>query len=421
MSADLDLVRERAGIREEDVYDFDMYRDPELVADPYARIERLLKEAPRVFWTPRNAGHWMVIGYPAIFEASRDPDRFSNNSPQMLASGDQTGGGYLNGRRIPAPYPSCLDKPLHDKFRGPLQKVFSPSAVIALKNNVVRLAEQIIADLVPQGHCDGVSEIAEQLPIIFFLQMLGLPIERRAEFREVMNKFLSPPDAKTPQERDVEMAHRVWMVLDVMKESVLACRDHPSDNIISMLWQLEIDGEKLTYEHMENYGIILFTAGLDTVTNGMAHGMRHLAMDQALQHKLRQDPALIPAATEELLRRYTFATPWRIVARDTEFYGRTMKRGDKIVLYLPTANIDEAVFEKPFEFNLERENKTHIAFGAGPHRCLASHLARVELQVLYETLLKLMPQFEIDPARRVSFSPGHVIGVSSLPLRWQLA
>jgi cytochrome P450 len=141
-------------------------------------------------------------------------------------------------------------------------------------------------------------------------------------------------------------------------------------------------------------------------------------MNPDLQDRLRADPSLIVEAAEELLRRYTFTIPMRRIAQDTELGGWPMKTGEWLALYLPGADLDAREFEAPETFDLSRENKVHIAFGAGVHRCLGAHLARVELQVLYQQMLTRLPPFRLDPDRPATFHSGNIIAFDSLPIRW---
>jgi cytochrome P450 len=203
-----------------------------------------------------------------------------------------------------------------------------------------------------------------------------------------------------------------------MMDEIIARRDDPRDDIISMLWATEIDGEPMTLELMEDYCGLLFLAGLDTVINAMAHGMRHLATHPALQAELRARPDKIVEATEELLRRYSITAPIRRAKADIELAGRMVKEDDLIVTYLSAADLDPREFPEPQKFDLDRENKNHLIFGAGPHRCLGSHLARIELQALYQVVLAGLPEFRPDPDKRPVFHAGNMLAVSSLPLRW---
>jgi cytochrome P450 len=174
----------------------------------------------------------------------------------------------------------------------------------------------------------------------------------------------------------------------------------------------------MTLEVMEDFGVLLFLAGLDTVINAMGHAVRHMAVHPDLQARLRADPSLIPEAVEEMLRRYSFVTLTRRAAHDMEFCGWRLKENDRVFFSLAGAGLDPAHWSAPEVFDLAREDKAHIAFGAGPHRCLGSHLARLELKVLYEELLQRLPTFRLDPERPAAFRAGNVLAVETLPIRW---
>lgn len=395
------------------VYDFDMRFDPALLANPHERVRELVRDAPPVFWTPRNGGRWIATGHAAVFQAARDPEHFSSTympREKMLAMLAMMPKGTP---RIPQSVPITLDPPEHAKYRAPLQQSFSPKAVKAREESVRELANDLIDAVIGKGHCDFIPAIAEPLPVKVFLRMMGLPEARLGEFRDLVHEFLAKTLANP-----MEGASMSRKVADAMLGEIMARKNVPRDDLISLLWQTEIDGKPMTLELMEDYAVLLFVAGLDTVINGMGFGIRHLAMDSELQDQLRANPDLIPDAAEELLRRYTFTIPMRRVAKDVELGGWTLKTGDWLALYLPGADLDRRVFDAPERFDLNRENNAHIAFGAGVHRCLGSHLARVELQVLYTQILSRLPKFRLDPDKPVKFHAGNIIAVDSLPLRW---
>lgn len=397
------------------VYDFDMFHDPALVVDPHQRILDLVKNAPPVFWTPRNGGHWMLLSYAANFNAARDTESFSNEfipRAEMAAMKAKLPPGMPH---IPQPIPINVDPPEHSKYRAPLQRVFSPKSIMAIKDSITALAAELIDGVKDRGRCEFMKEIAEPLPVQVFLKMLGLPLDRQEEYRAIVAEHLSDP---SPDPKAT--IPKLQRIAASMHDAFLARRDNPQDDIISLLWKIEIDGKPTTLEDMENYGVLLFIAGLDTVMNGIGHGVRHLALNPGLQEELRANPKSIPEATEELLRRYTFTVPPRMVAKDLEFEGVRMKARERAMLFLPAADLDAKEFAHSETFDLSRENKVHIAFNAGPHRCLGSHLARVELQVLYEVLMARLPKFRLDPQHPPTFHCGHVIGVDSLHLLWDV-
>jgi cytochrome P450 len=395
------------------VFDFDYFRDEGLFSDPHERILRLVHEAPPLMWTPRNGGHWIALGYEEAFRILREPETFSSSLMQT-GSAEGFGAAFLpDGRRIPLMTPIMMDPPEHTRLRAPLQKTFSPKTVMALKREIEALAVSLVDAMAPLGHADFVSAVTEPLPVRMFLRMMGLPDDRIAEFRAMVREVFEP---RGGDERDELL--RMRRIADAMADQILARREDPRDDIISLLWKVEVDGRPMTLELMEDYCCLLFIAGLDTVINAMTYGIRHLALHPELQARLRAEPEQIVEATEELLRRYSFTGPVRRVTRDTELSGCTMKAGDLIFVYLAAVDLDPREFPSPERFDLERENKNHLIFGAGPHRCLGSHLARLELQTLYQVVLERLPEFRPDPNRRAVYHPGNVLSVSSLPLRW---
>ncbi|MBB6253330.1 cytochrome P450 [Nitrospirillum iridis] len=395
------------------VFDFDMFHDPEYLADPHRRILEMAGKVPAVFWTPRNGGHWMLMSHAANFEASRDPETFSSEIVPRAQIKAMMAALPPGAPRIPQPVPINVDPPEHGQYRVPLQGAFSPKSMLALKDGIRALAAELIEKIKPQGSAEFMAEVAEPLPVQVFLKIFGLPLERQAEYRALVKDHLS-----AGQNDPREMARRLVKVTAVMRDTVLERKLNPRDDLISLLWQANIGGEPTTIEDMENYCVLLFLAGLDTVMNGMGHGVRHLAVDLDLQRKLRESPKLIAEAAEELLRRYTFTVPPRRVTKDHEFHGVTLKANERVMLFLPAADLDPKEFEGPERYDLDRENKVHIAFGTGPHRCLGSHLARIELQVLYEELLARLPEFRLDPAKPVRYHGGHVVGPDALWLLW---
>jgi len=405
-------VPQPAHVPDAAVYDFDMYLDPALLRDPHERVRELLRDAPPVFWTPCNFGHWVVTGYAENYIVSRDTTNFTSE----IMKGEQAAAMLAalppDFGHIPTAVPINLDPPAHTIYRAPLQAAFSPKAMLARKEEVRALANQLIDAVIGQGHCDFVPEIAEQLPVQVFLKMLGLPLERSAEFRGLVHEFMAP------MQQPFDAIFRMRKVADAMKSEIEARRTAPKDDILSLLWRAEIEGRPMTYELMEDYAVLLFIAGLDTVINGMGFGIRHLALNPDFQNKLRDNPKLIAEAAEELLRRYTFTVPMRRIAKDTKLAGWTLKEDERLLIFLPGADLDPREFKNPEAFDLERENKVHIAFGAGPHRCLGSHLARIELQVLYEQMLARLPEFRLDDSKPVRFHSGNIIAIDSLPLRW---
>ena len=174
MNAASEITPTPAHIPPEAVYDFDFRFDPGLLADPHERLRELLRVAPPVFWTPRNGGRWIVMGYPEIFEASRNPKRFSSSYVPREHLAAMAAMMPTGADRIPQATPITMDPPEHARFRGPLQKTFSPRAAMNQIEDIRALCNQLIDKVVDQGHCDFIPAIAEPLPVTIFLKMMGL-------------------------------------------------------------------------------------------------------------------------------------------------------------------------------------------------------------------------------------------------------
>ena len=398
------------------VYDFDMYREPAYLADPHARILELHRHAPPIFWTPRSGGFWVMLSHEANYKASRDTESFTSEVIPAAVR-EQIQAALPPGTpRLPHSVPISLDPPEHGKYRAPLQAAFSPKRMMALQDGIRALAAELIDAIKPLGRSNIVADVAEPLPVQVFLQLFGLPVERQKEYRALVKEHFSSMQINDAMQR----MRRILQVTAIMRDTLLERKANPRDDLISLLWQTRIDDAEMTLDTMEDYCVVLFLAGLDTVMNGIGLAVCHLAQNAELQRKLRAEPKLIPEAVEEMLRRYTFTVPPRRVARDVVFEGVEMKAGETVLLYLPGADLDGKEFEQPERYDPKRDNNVHIAFGVGPHRCLGSHLARIELNILYEELLARLPEFRLDPEKPPTFHGGHVVGPEHLWIEWDV-
>jgi cytochrome P450 len=395
------------------VYAFDYFNDPGLRADAPTRALEIARDTPPIFWTPHNGGHWVIRNRAAVFNAFRDPTAFTVEIVPYEVIQAQKAALKAGELEPLISLPNSVDPPHHVVYRRPLENAFSPKAILALKDEIRALAAELIEAVRPLGRCEFMSAIAEPLPVTVFLKLFGLPIERQKEYRAIVKEHFSTPgfDASGSQ-------LRLRKVAAIMHDTIIERRDNPRDDIISSLWQAEFYGRPATLNDLENYCVMLFLAGLDTVMNGMGLGVRHFAAHPELQAQLRASPERIPQASEEIIRRYTFTIPPRFVARDLVIDGVKMKKGEMALLFLPATHLDPQEVKNPADFDLTRENKSHIAFGAGPHRCLGAHLARVELQTLYEEMLTRLPEFSIDQTKPVRYHGGNVWGPDELFLQW---
>jgi cytochrome P450 len=394
------------------IADYNVFGDRlfEEEGDLHLGLYRLGEEFGRgIFWTPHNGGHWLINDYELLFEAVRSPEIFSSNNRAvqdgaMVMIPAMTGGGE------PRFAPQSLDPPEHGMYRMPLMKAFAPARVQKMEAGIRALAVHLIDNLRPLGHGEFLETVAEPLPVTVFMKMMGMPLDRLVEFRSWMHNIASSDDTKRAQAfADIGTA---------MHDLIVARQAKPEDDLISHLLDGDIRGRQPNMVDMQAYCLLLFTAGLDTLVNTFTFGMYHLARHPELQERIRADRSLIPEFIEEVLRRYGVAMPPRIVAQDTEFGGVKLTKGELVLLMLPAANLDEAAFPGALEFDVDRENKTHITFNSGPHRCVGSHLARLELQVFFEEWFERMPNVRHDPANPPTYRPGLNLTICKLPLIW---
>jgi cytochrome P450 len=386
------------------VVDFDLFDDQRYVAagDPIEGLRRLRDEiGPGLFWSPHYGGHWFITDNETIFEAARTPEVFSNvdNSFPPAPPEEEA---YLP--------PITMDGEEHAKYRMPLMRAFSPARMKALEADIRAFAVELIDSLVARGQCDFMQEIAEPLPVTIFMKLMGYDLSRRSEFHEWAS-WMSKGDT---ERRDRGYRNAVEMTRPLFDERRLA----PKDDVLSRLLDEEINGAPISQRDLDGMCVLLFGAGLDTVVNSMGFGMQPLARNPALQDRLRANPALIPEAIEEMLRRLPVSYPARRIRLDSQFHGATLKTGERVVLMLGMGNLDPAAFPEPDSFDVDRQNKAHMTFNTGPHRCIGSHLARVELAAVFDEWLKRMPNVRIDPARTSTYRGGIVFAIDALHLLW---
>lgn len=388
------------------VRQFDFYNDERYVqaGGVYEGIDRLRAEgAPGIFYTPEYGGHWVIHDHELVFQAARATDIFTSR---------------LMG--IPAPPgaeeqfapPITIDPPMHDMYRKPIVQAFTPKLMQALEAEIKALAIHLVDQFAGDGRCDFVAAIAEPMPVMIFMKMMGMPLERLHDFRALVPLCLLNQDEESRMAAMGQVAGEMWALIEQRKIK-------REDDLISMLVDIQIDGRPVTDEECIAYATMIFFAGLDTVTNAMSFGVLRLAKDQALQAHLRENPKDIVTASEELLRCHAPAQPTRGVTRDVEWNGVRFAKRDRVLLFLAAANRDPKAFDRPTEVDLQRKTP-HMAFNAGPHRCLGSHLARMEMQIMYAELLKRVPPFRLDPDKQPRYHGGIVIGMEELPLVWDV-
>ncbi|MEQ1786514.1 MAG: cytochrome P450 [Acidimicrobiales bacterium] len=313
--------------------------------------------------------------------------------------------------------PLQIDPPEHRNYRKLLDPIFAPKQIALLEDRTRALVRDLVRAVADDGHCNFHQAVAEPLPSTVFLQLLGLPLSRTAEFIELKDGIVRPP-ARTPEER-VEMVNETGQKIYAVLEEVVSQREaERQDDLISTFLDSEVDGHRLTHDDVIDICYLFFLAGLDTVTASLDCMLAYLAQHPEQRQQLVGDPTLIPHAVEEMLR---WESPVqgviRITTQATELAGCPIGAHQSVSVMLGSANTDERSWERPDEVDFEREVNKHIAFGGGAHRCLGSHLARMELRVALEEWHAAVPNYSLEEGIVLRYSQG-LRSVDNLELVW---
>ena len=317
--------------------------------------------------------------------------------------------------------PIAFDPPEQTRYRRILQPFFSPRAIRPLEGDLRRQLIEIIEPLAARGECDFVAEVAGIFPVQAFLTLFGFPLDIRDQLIEWKDAVLGLTDASGNTALDGAAAEaamgKAGELFFYLADLVAKRRGVAGDDVLSQL--LCLTGEEaLTDEEAIGLCFLFVLAGLDTVTGSLGFGMERLARNPVQRREIVDDPSLIPAAVEELVRLDPPA-PFvpRVTAEETVLDGRTLPADTRVFGYLAAANRDENRHPDPYAVNFHRGDNPHASFGIGVHRCLGSHLARMEMRLVYEEWHKLIPDYDIAPGSvpRVRWPQG-TLGLEALPL-----
>jgi cytochrome P450 len=386
--------------------DFD-HTDPAWVADPYPIWDDLRERCP-VAHSDRYGGVWLPVTHDLVSEVAYDTEHFTSRT--VVVSERRPGPDAL-----PAPIglspPITSDPPYHGIIRRMLLPAFAPKPIAALEPFTRDLCRDLLAATAGRTSFDAAVEYTRHIPVRVIVRFLGFPPEDADLFRGFISLVLEQVD-RPSDERET-----MFTELDEYMDAQIA--DHiarPREDLTSFLIEAEIDGSKLSTEHIRGSMILLMIAGIDTTWSAIGASLWHLAQHPGDRRRLATEPGLMDTAVEELLRAYAPVTMARLVAKDFDFHGHPFKEGDWLLLPFPAANRDPAAFENPGQVRLDRARNRHAAFGLGRHRCLGSNLARMELRVALEEWLARYPDFELSDPSAVTWSAGQVRGPRTLPL-----
>jgi cytochrome P450 len=379
--------------------------EPEWAADPYPIQDDLRQRCP-IAHTGRFGGGWLPTRYEDVAAIAYDTERFSSRSIIMS--------NFRPPREI-APVggtpPISSDPPFHHHARKLLLPAFTRSAVAKREESTRAFCHALIDAVEGQEVVDAARDYAQHIPVRVIADMLGFPPEDGPRFREFIENALEGVN-RPPEERIARMGKLFDYLLGQIRDHL----DHPRDDLTTYLVNAELGGRKLDPSHVAGTMALLLIAGIDTTWSAIGASLWHLARTPTDRERLVREPALLPTAMEEFLRAYAPVTMARLVKQDMRWNGVDMRADDWVLLSFPAANRDPEQFEQADEVVIDREVNRHVAFGLGIHRCVGSHLARMELRVALEVWLERIPAFSLADPEAVTWSAGQVRGPRALPL-----
>ena len=307
--------------------------------------------------------------------------------------------------------PIEADPPEHGAYRAIMNPALGPKRVAELGQVARTLAVDLVESLQARGHCDFIADFAKHLPIVVFLRLVDLPVEDRMLLLGISEKMHHSPDLEDRRRAFADLNRYLDTWIEVRRRT-------PGEDLISRIVNARINGRQLSDEEIHGYLSTVLFGGLDTVASTLGFVALFLATHPDHRHQLNRDPALIPKATEELLRRFAVAAPARVAARDFEYKGVAIKAGESIQLAGLLHNLDERRYHDAMAVDFSREAGTIGTFGFGPHRCPGAVLARTELRAFLEEWLPRIPEFELTPGERPEYVGGMGVGIARLPLSW---
>ena len=376
---------------------------PEFLAAPHDYMAKLHETMPPIYYDVNDYGNaWHLLKHEDAFFMLRHPEIFSNE-------------GATPFPRDPADYfyfiPIEIDPPHHRKYRAILEPIFSPKGVLALEGKIRDMANDLIDQIIDKGECEYTTDFGRPLPVSVFLDLMGLPQEKRDTFVKWAVDLLHSNDRTI-------MAEAMRVISAYLKEVIAEKTKNPDEHVISRIVHATVDGRPMSPPEIFGFVVFLFIGGLDTVFATLNNIWLWLARNPERRQEMINDPANINAQVEELLRAWSVTFSGRVLAQDYEMGGVKMKKGDRVTAILPACNFDPEIFPNPTVVDFHRPRKPILAFTVGVHSCMGAHLARLEIKVALQEWLRRIPDFSLKPGTRIEYRPGGVVGPEYVPLVW---
>lgn len=366
---------------------------------PYEAFAWLRRHDP-VHWyeEPDGPGHWAITRHAHVKEISNDPARYSSWAGGVDRLDHETPEALEEFRTVLI----AMDPPGHRSFRGLVSAVFTPRAITRLEETIRTIAVRHVERALEKGRIDFVTDYAAPVPMHTISDMMGVPPERRGKLIELSGGLVDDQDPEVAPTGNFRIQASAE-IYALAQEVAAFERARPSGSLSQLLLSAEMDGRSLTDHEFDLFFLFLIVAGNETTRTSSSGALSLLLEHPEAMEKLRRNPGLLPKAIEETIRCWPPVLHMRRTATcDVELGGRTIRAGDKIVLWYPAANRDELVFPDAERFDIHRTKNEQLSFGFGEHFCLGAHLARLELQVMFEELLTRTKEIlPIAPPRRL--------------------
>ncbi len=393
---------------------------------PHDVWTQLRRHSPVHRCEPDDYEHfWAITRHADIMDISGKPETFSNlHGPillteQQLRDREGREGGFANMKTIIE-----MDPPEHRDFRKVASGFFTPRSIRRLDEIVARSAREQVDNLGDEGEADFVDVISQRHPLRVLATILGIDRDDEEKVLELTQQLFGSEDPELQREGDdrkqasEELGLEFYQLFDRIVQDR---RAHPRDDLASMLANAKLaDGQPMGPVETFGYYLIVFTAGHDTTRNAISGGMEAFLRNPDQLKRLCRSPELTKRAVEEVIR---WASPVnymrRTMLRDVELHGTRMREGEHLIMFYASANRDDTVFERPFEFDIARHPNRHLAFGTGEHFCLGAHVARLSTRALFLELANRIEMMEpAGPAAHIESS--FVVGLKSLPVRYKI-
>jgi cytochrome P450 len=391
------------------VVDFD-YFHPDGIDEGtvYTAWDRL-HAGPDIVWTPCNGGHWIVTRAEDIRWVQETYDIFSHevfNIPR--------------GSTAVIMPPLTVDPPLHARYRAVLNPFFTASRVQQTTDKVRQLTVEVIEQIKAKGRCEFVADFSRIMPTSIFLGIAGLPLDRREEFVAWAKGYMGAGSSQA--QRDAYLGK----IVAYLREAIDERSRNPGEDLLSRIVAFRDNPRYQGEDEIIGMALLVFFGGLDTVANMLAFTAWHLATHPEHRRRIIEDPAIIPNAAEEYLRRHGLSNTGRLIKQDTEYKGVPFKADEMVMVPISMSSLDERKHPNPFDVDFDRPElfvnglPAHNTFGNGPHKCVGAPLARQELRIFLEEWLKHIPDFRLDPDCPPVSHSGSVNGVDHLHLVWDV-